>query len=96
LTCTTPYSAGGHRVDATPLDRSHAGPRNPFPTDPETALDLVSPPGRAIAPYYLSHGTRTGKLAGRADEYGRRYSAPGELLCRLRIEHLTGFADVAA
>jgi PPOX class probable F420-dependent enzyme len=33
---------------------------------------------------------------GRADEYGRRYSAPGELLCRLRIEHLTGFADVAA
>jgi PPOX class probable F420-dependent enzyme len=33
---------------------------------------------------------------GRADEYGRRYSTPSELLCRLRIERLTGFADVAA
>lgn len=33
---------------------------------------------------------------GRAAEYGRRHSAPGELLCRLRIEHVTGFADVAA
>jgi PPOX class probable F420-dependent enzyme len=34
--------------------------------------------------------------SGRATEYGKRYSTPGELLCRLRIEHLTGFADVAA
>ncbi len=33
--------------------------------------------------------------SGRAAEYGQRYSTPGELLCRLRIEHLTGFADVA-
>jgi len=34
--------------------------------------------------------------AGRAEEYGRVYADAGELLCRLRIEHLTGARDVVA
>ena len=32
---------------------------------------------------------------GRAEEYGRVYAEAGELLCRLRVEHLTGARDVA-
>lgn len=33
--------------------------------------------------------------AGRADEYGRRNAVAGELLCRLRLERLTGARDIA-
>jgi PPOX class probable F420-dependent enzyme len=33
--------------------------------------------------------------AGRGPEYGARNGVPGELLCRLRIEHLTGGRDIA-
>jgi PPOX class probable F420-dependent enzyme len=33
--------------------------------------------------------------AGRAEEYGRRNAVPEELLCRLRIERLTGNRDIA-
>lgn len=33
---------------------------------------------------------------GRAEEYGRMYADAGELLCRLRAEHLTGARDVVA
>ncbi|MBS2966162.1 PPOX class F420-dependent oxidoreductase [Actinocrinis puniceicyclus] len=33
--------------------------------------------------------------AGRAEEYGRRNAVPGELLCRLRIERVTGVSDIA-
>jgi PPOX class probable F420-dependent enzyme len=31
---------------------------------------------------------------GRAGEYGRAYAEAGELLCRLRADHLTGARDV--
>jgi PPOX class probable F420-dependent enzyme len=34
--------------------------------------------------------------AGRAEEYGRRNGAEGELLCRLKLERVTGVSDVAA
>jgi PPOX class probable F420-dependent enzyme len=30
-----------------------------------------------------------------ADAYGRRNAVPGELLCRLHVEHMTGFVDIA-
>jgi PPOX class probable F420-dependent enzyme len=30
-----------------------------------------------------------------ADAYGRRNAVPSELLCRLRVEHVTGFVDIA-
>ena len=33
--------------------------------------------------------------AGRAKEFGERNAVPGELLGRLRIEHLTGALDIA-
>lgn len=33
--------------------------------------------------------------AGRAEEYGRRNAAAGEMLCRLHIERLTGFTGIA-
>jgi PPOX class probable F420-dependent enzyme len=33
---------------------------------------------------------------GRAEEYGRIFADAGELLCRLRAEHLTGARDVVA
>ncbi|GAA3725250.1 hypothetical protein HDA32_003038 [Spinactinospora alkalitolerans] len=32
---------------------------------------------------------------GRAEEYGRRDPGPTALVCRLRMEHITGFADIA-
>lgn len=32
---------------------------------------------------------------GRAAEYGRRNGCPGELLCRLRLERVTGLTDIA-
>lgn len=32
---------------------------------------------------------------GRAEEYGKRNSVPGEFLCRLHIARLTGVADIA-
>ena len=32
---------------------------------------------------------------GRAEEYGRRNAAPGELLCRLKIERILGISDIA-
>jgi len=32
---------------------------------------------------------------GRAEEYGRRNGAEGELLCRMRLEHVTGLTDIA-
>lgn len=34
--------------------------------------------------------------AGRAEEYGRRNGAEGELLCRLKPERVTGISDIAA
>lgn len=34
--------------------------------------------------------------AGQAEEYGRANSGPGNLLCRLRLEHIVGVRDVAA
>ncbi|MEU4483096.1 PPOX class F420-dependent oxidoreductase [Micromonospora sp. NPDC023966] len=33
--------------------------------------------------------------AERAEEYGRRNAVPGELLVRLRAEHVTGFTGIA-
>jgi PPOX class probable F420-dependent enzyme len=33
--------------------------------------------------------------AGEAEKFGRRNAVDGELLCRLRIEHATGYADIA-
>ena len=33
--------------------------------------------------------------AGRAEEYGRRNSIEGEFLCRLKLEHVVGVADIA-
>jgi hypothetical protein len=33
---------------------------------------------------------------GRAEEYGRSYADALELLCRLRVDHLTGARDVVA
>jgi PPOX class probable F420-dependent enzyme len=33
---------------------------------------------------------------GRAEEYGRSYADARELLCRLRVDHLTGARDVVA
>jgi len=33
---------------------------------------------------------------GRADDFGRRNAVPGELLVRVRIERVIGFADVSA
>jgi PPOX class probable F420-dependent enzyme len=33
--------------------------------------------------------------AGRAQEYGRRNAAEGELLCRLRLERVIGISDIA-
>lgn len=33
--------------------------------------------------------------AGRAEEYGRRNAVPEELLCRLRMERVTGSRDIA-
>jgi PPOX class probable F420-dependent enzyme len=32
---------------------------------------------------------------GQAEEYGRRNTVPGELLCRLHIQHITGVRDIA-
>jgi PPOX class probable F420-dependent enzyme len=34
--------------------------------------------------------------AGRAEEYGRLNAGGGELLCRLRLERITGARDIAA
>lgn len=33
--------------------------------------------------------------AGRADDFGRRNTVPGELLCRLRMERIIGQRDIA-
>ncbi|HEU5331871.1 MAG TPA: PPOX class F420-dependent oxidoreductase [Actinocrinis sp.] len=33
--------------------------------------------------------------AGRAEEYGRRNAVEGELLCRLRLERVTGATEIA-
>ena len=33
--------------------------------------------------------------AGRAEEYGRRNGIPGELVCRLKIERITGVSEIA-
>jgi PPOX class probable F420-dependent enzyme len=33
--------------------------------------------------------------AGRAEEYGKRNAVDGELLCRLRIERISGVRDIA-
>jgi PPOX class probable F420-dependent enzyme len=33
--------------------------------------------------------------AGRAQEYGQRNALPGEMLCRLRVERITGARDIA-
>ena len=33
--------------------------------------------------------------AGRTGEYGERNAVPGELLCRLHLEHLNGSLDIA-
>ncbi len=33
--------------------------------------------------------------AGRAEEYGRRNAVDGEMLCRLRVQGATGYADIA-
>jgi PPOX class probable F420-dependent enzyme len=32
---------------------------------------------------------------GLADAFGRRNAVPGEMLCRLHVEHTTGFTDIA-
>jgi PPOX class probable F420-dependent enzyme len=50
------------------------------------------------APDLLEWSTRIAARyvpAGQADTYGRRNAVPGELLCRLHIEHVTGFVDIA-
>ncbi len=52
----------------------------------EEAPDLVAWATR-IAERYVP--------AGRAQEYGRRNGVPGELLCRLRPERITGVRDIA-
>jgi PPOX class probable F420-dependent enzyme len=52
----------------------------------------------AHAPDLLSWATRIAQRyvpAGRAEEYGRRNAVEGELLCRLRVERVTGVRDIA-
>jgi PPOX class probable F420-dependent enzyme len=50
------------------------------------------------APDLLTWATRIAQRyvpEGRAPEYGRRNAVPGELLCRLHIERITGARDIA-
>jgi PPOX class probable F420-dependent enzyme len=50
------------------------------------------------APDLLEWSTRIAARyvpAGQADAFGRRNAVPGELLCRLHMEHVTGVADIA-
>jgi hypothetical protein len=51
------------------------------------------------APDLLAWATRIAARyvpAGRAEEYGRRYVAMEEMLCRLRIERISGARNVTA
>jgi PPOX class probable F420-dependent enzyme len=50
------------------------------------------------APDLLHWATRIAERyvpAGRAEEYGRRNAVEGELLCRLRLDRVTGATEVA-
>ena len=50
------------------------------------------------APDLLAWATRIAERyvpEGRAAEYGRRNAVPGELLCRLHLERITGARDIA-
>ena len=79
----------GHRaalsVDIAEYPYDFVAVRGPVTVD-EDAEDLL-PWATRIARRYVP--------AGRAEEYGRRNAVPGELLCRLWIDRISGGRDIA-
>lgn len=72
-------------VDAEEFPHSFVVVRGPVSID-ETLSELLAW-ATLIAERYVP--------AGRAEEYGRRNGVPGELLCRLHMEHGRGERDIA-